>query len=216
MTTTQEFKNYLISPGSVGSTYLENLFGTCIKSVKTDYNAHERNSNLAIFNNSKVCYIFGNPYDIVLSYFRRGFMVLPYQHAGNMAGDVGVLRKTFHGGALCWFDNKPVFGKHSWSLDEYLELNNDPFKLEEHFLNWYRNPDRKYEIMFLKYETSNNHIKELCTWFNIGEKYADKYQRKNRNSNYKNLNNTRLKKMQRLYGDFFDRVESLPDLIVDP
>jgi len=208
--------NYLISPGSVGSTYLEDLFGSCIKSVKTDYNAHERNSNLPIFNNSKVCYIFGNPYDVVLSYFRRGFMTFPYQHTSNMSGDLNALCKVppfisqSFSNPFCWF------GKPSWNLDEYLELNSDPFKLEHHFLNWYKNPERNYEIMFLKYETLGDHIRDLCLWFNIDEGYVDKYERKSRNSNYKNLNDTRLKKMQRLYGDFFDRVESLPDLIINP
>ena len=208
--------NYLISPGSVGSTYLENLFGTRIKSVKTDYNAHERNSNLAIFNDSKVCYRFGNPYDIVLSYFRRGFMVFPYQHTSNISGDLNTLCKvpsfisSSFPNSFCWF------GKPSWNLDEYLELDSDPFKLEEHFLNWYKNPGRNYEIMFLKYETLNDHIEDLCSWFNIDKKYADKYQRKTRNSNYKKLNNKRLEKMKKLYGRFFDFTDNLPNVITNP
>jgi len=216
MTTTQEFKNYLVSPGSVASTYVENLFGARIESPKKSFNAHERNANLSLFNNSRVCYIFGNPYDIVLSYFRRNFLFFPYQHTTNITGDLNALCKvpsivseSFRR-PFCWFL------KPEWTLDEYLELESDPFKLKEHFLNWYNNPTRKYEIMFLRYETLSENIKELCSWYNLDDGYAEKFQKKTRNSNYKNLNNIRLKKMKRLYGELFDLLESLPDLIVDP
>ena len=68
----------------------------------------------------------------------------------------------------------------------------------------------------LKYETLNDHIEDLCSWFNIDKKYADKYQRKTRNINYKKLNNKRLEKMKKLYGRFFDFTDNLPNVITNP
>ena len=82
-------KNYQVSPGSCGSCALEDLFKSHINYPRTSWNAHERNYN-KVPPGSRVAYIFTNPYDIILSYVRRGFLQQPYDHMKHISGNMNI------------------------------------------------------------------------------------------------------------------------------
>lgn len=192
-------KNYQLSPGGCGSCALEDFFGKAINYPRESWNAHERNFTKPEAG-SKVAYIFADPCNIVLSYFRRGFLNAPYYHCRHIDGDVNSLSQ-----------------KNSWGIADYfLLMDTDPFKLRDHFFGWYNNKNRDYDIMFIRYETLNDNLEELCKWYSFDTEKCKNFTFKQRNSDWKTSTEFVQLHLERLYGDFRNELLQLPDVIINP
>lgn len=192
-------KYYQVSPGSVGSCSIEDLLPTKINIPRHVWNAHERDFTKLDREGGDVraCYIYGNPYNIVLSYFRRNFMRIPYDHCRHMTGNLSAL-----------------YSKNIWTLDDYLKNGKDLFNMREHFYGWYNHDNRKYDIMFIKYETFKDNIDKLFDWYNVEESVREKYAVKERESAWEKQSKEVIEGLERIYGDFYQEYLKLPDVII--
>jgi len=188
-------RNYQLSPGGCGSCALEDFFGNHINYPRDSWNAHERDSNKPD-PNSKVAYIYADPYNTILSYYRRNFLVTPYYHCQHISGDVNILNV-----------------KPSWTLEEFLQMSEDPFRLRDHFRGWYDNKNRTYDIMFIKYESLPYTFPKLCEWFNYDNKSFDF---KSRNSEWESQSDTIKENLDRLYGAYREELSKLDDIVINP
>lgn len=185
--------NYQVSPGGVGSCALEDFFGGAINHPRSSWNAHERDPS-KLPEGAKATYVFGDPYNIILSYFRRGFLKYPYTHATHMGITSPVL-----------------LAKQEWSIEDFLNLKEDPFKLEEHFLNWMYSGRN---LMMIRYESLPRTINYLCSWYGLPFEYGNSFKFIPRASDFDKLDAELKKKMRRLYGGFKEMMEEMPDVSI--
>lgn len=195
---------YLQTMGGAGTyaihDFLKKVKGKVItKGVEGKNNPHSRNPKYQEYwnhkYNGKVVYLYSNPYDTILSFYRRGFFN-NINHYKNLE---------------CNNLNKIKLGL---SLEEFLKNGEDYFQLEEHFKNWYNYKDRYYDIMFIKYEKLEKNIISFMSWFDISEKDALKFKVKKRNSDWRNENDNIKKGLKHIYGDFKQFLDELDDKII--
>lgn len=188
------YNTVLITPGAAGTFMMADLIG--IKNLNNNiqgFNRHQKNPDIK--NCTHVVYLYSNPYDTILSYYRRGFMS-NIIHCMNMGGDVEFFQK-----------NKTN------NLIEFLKLDKEPFEIEKHFLNYYHFNDRKYKIMFVKYEYLTNHIEKVLEWFNSKEKIKD-FSFTERNSKWQNQDDEVKKLLKQKIGSHKDFIDSLPSMFI--
>lgn len=206
-------KNYQISPGGCGTYALKNLFGDHINTFKEQsgflvgpypdglfrFNPHQRCCE-SIEEGSRAVYVYGNPFNIILSYFRRNFLVAPYHHCQNIGGDLDALMQ-----------------RTSWNLEAYFSLmENDPFKLREHFYGWFEHKERSYDIMFVRYESLDSSLPEICKWYNFDESKGRDFVFKKRNSDWSESPKFVIENLERLYGQFNKELSELPNILINP
>ena len=179
-------KNYQLSPGGCGSCALEDFFGNNINFPRDSWNAHQRDPSLPEAG-SQVGYIFADPYNVVLSYFRRGFLQYPYDHGKHISGDMSIL-----------------MARPSWTMEDFFRLPSDPFRLQDHMEGWWNRPQRDYNIMFIRYETLTQHLPELCQWFGLSPERAKHFEFIPRNSDWEQQSGFVKENLERMYG-VFDR-----------
>jgi len=125
-------ERYIITPGACGTHALIDFMGSSYS--KRDH--HRRNSN-SFQANSKIVYLFANPYDTILSFFRRNDQGGKFleSHCKHMEGNDG------------------YFHKKKITLEEFLKDPNDPFMLEDHYLEYVNNVNRNYDLLVVRYDT---------------------------------------------------------------
>ena len=187
---------YQVSPGSCGSCALEELFKGRINTLP--WNAHERSAPSPA-EGSKVCYLFTDPYNIILSYFRRNFLVSPYDHAHHISGALDVLSE-----------------RSSWDISSFLDLPEDPFMLESHFDGWYNHSQRNYDIMFLRYDSLKETLPSLCEWYGYPSGKSLEFTFKPRASDWTKQPPHIQEGLHRMYGSFREKILSLPHVTVNP
>jgi len=197
MSQSKKYNTILITPGASGTFMLKDLVGMeTLNNGAKSYKRHRRDPNIT--NADHIIYMYSNPYDTILSYHRRGFINKPEinPHCYNMDGDVNYLLKN---------KNLP--------LENFLSLPKDPFMVEDHFLKYYNFNERKYNIMFVKYESLEKNIIKVLEWLNSSDKLSN-FNFKKRNSNWKD----QPKKMQELLNNKFGKhkefLDSIPDIII--
>ena len=193
-------KRYLISLGGSGTGSIQTLLGDKVNYPPTlPYNnAHERDFTKPL-KGSKVVYLIANPYDIILSHFRRDFLKSPYEGAQLLGSGKELLSK-----------------KRRWLLEDFLDLKKDPMKFKEHFCGWFNHKERNYDILFAKYDYLNKSIFDICTFYNIGEEVAKSYTFRKRNVSYLNQSKEIQEKLQNMYGDLFEIYQNLEPIIINP
>ena len=203
-TDTHKQKNFLISPGGVASVALEKLFGKGREPYHLErFNAHfnhERpvNFDATLLNGGKVAYIFGDPFDIALSFFRRGFLQHPYDHCRYIGGDQKILAQ-----------------KNEWTIEDFLQLGEDPFDIEGQFYSWYKHRDRNYDILFVKYSSLDRRIYDLAKWYGAEER-AKEFTFRKRNSNWSKESDEIKTGLNNMFGSFRKFINTLPDTSINP
>ena len=122
----------LVTPGGAGSTAIMNALRPHV--LKT----HQRDTN--IHPDSRVCYLMSDPYNMITSFYKRGFFI---EKGLDGKGDYGHVRHIE--GDLETMQSKP-----EWTLEELLQLDNDPYLFEDHYNQWAESGIKK--IRFIKYE----------------------------------------------------------------
>jgi hypothetical protein len=168
----------------------------------SNWNTHSRNPELPP-ENSKVMYLFANPYDTVLSYFRRAVWndesncqssnnSWLEHHCRNLEGDSR-------------YFNKP----ENRVLENFLKDDYDPFLLSEHIEKWMSHENRNYELWLMRYESlSINGINPFIEYWNLPKDMSFNF--KIRNSDWKSNSVEIQQGLERKYGSLFEIYYSLP------
>jgi hypothetical protein len=180
-------KTYLYSCGGSGYTYLKHLLNWHDPTV---HNPHQRISVLG--QGVKFVYVFANPYDVLLSFEKRGYL--------NNVNAVGLLQ-----GDVNYFRAHGCKG-----LDHYLDLETDCFMFGHHFNSYYTNAGTG---LFVKYEALADKLEAMREW--AGVEYIQKIPFAKRTSDYANLPAEKRDKLRARHGRWFDHCQRLPSFFTN-
>lgn len=181
------FKCALASIGGVGSTALARHIGSIADKTdrehaySPDVYDEERNVRLG--------YLYGNPYNAVISVFRRNYQDM---HARAMNAGSGIQPASLRG----------------VSLEAYLERGIDEFRLERQFNNWIHTADPKHPMIFIKYEQMADHIGEVLKFF--GCRYE--FEVRHRSSSWQQQPAHIRAGLERMYGDLCAKIDEMPPI----
>lgn len=185
----------MVTPGSAGTYYMKSFLGKNYNPLKL--NTHRRNPKMPKRFKGRVVYLYSNPYDTILSYYRRGFLKEPYDHCSHIEGDLKGIRE-----------------KNKWFLQEFLKNGRDFFQLGDHFRQWFSYNGRTYDILFIKYESLLQTLPQLIEWYELPkEKMLKKFHFTARNSSWRNQPREIQEGLWKIYGDHFDFLDNLNDTI---
>jgi len=194
---------YIMSQGGCGTTYLRSFFEKYCEGDHMGYphefggccwNEHRRDPAVNI--NANLLFIYGNPCDATLSFFRRAFMEVP-SHVTNIGGDTTGL----------------LYGR-PWTLERYLDNGIDFFQLESHLRGWLMFDQRQYNIMFVKYDALNDNILRILDWLDFPAEAAKHFAFRERASKWRSLSKTQMSQFKNMFGSYIDLQDSLPDVLI--
>ena len=201
-------KNVFITQGGCGTS---SLSGVTTNYVNRDVHIHERYPETINdkFLNSKVVYLFANPYDCLLSLARRDRYLL--EHAYNIRCPIPIEENKFH--QFCRDDrsNFPT-GTTEEKLEIYLDFGQDIYDFKDHYERWKILKNKTYSIRFIKYEGLLKYGLSLFNdWWgtDIDESV---WKPRMRSSDYSKLDAKLIEKLEFLYKDWFDMYNILPDV----
>ena len=189
-------KNFLITQGCTGTYSLINVIGRHFNfGCNATVNHHCRNPNYNIFSvGSNVVYLFCNPYDYTLSCFRR------WPKINDVMGH----------NDQCGGDTEYFISKNYTGLEDFLSDPYDSFKYKEHAEGYLYNDNRKYNLLFMKYEALSEYgIEPILDFWNL-KIDPSVYKFKQRSSNWKNETKEIQDLLKFKYGDVMDWYEELP------
>lgn len=194
-------KNILITQGCTGTYSIIDAIGDHFNFGKGHgkINHHCRNPNKdpdrnILFDDSKLVYIFCNPYDYTISSFNRGEK---FNEVHNRSDQ-------------CDGDHEYFKRRPGLSLKEYLEDPHDAFFYKEHAIGYLENHNRKYDLLFMKYEALSDYgISPLISFWNLNLN-PNIYKFKKRKSDWTNENEEVKLLLKTKYGDIMNWYESLP------
>jgi len=184
---------HLISTGGTG-TYAIEAWGRPNWSSKR-VPAHQRSPLIAGEEKQRVLYIFGDPRNQLLSFFRRGFMTPPYTHCQHVGGNVKYLLRMSR-----------------ISVDSYLLLEYDAYQLYEHLRGWLSHVRRRYDIMFVRYEALHKPEveKAMRSWVGAEKSFLFKQ----RKSSFRSvLSTSQQTSINRMFADTLSLTKQLPDVM---
>lgn len=189
----------LVSPGGCGTFFMRDVvlrenYNKFFEAEKA--NTHRPNPNMPPNFKGKIIYLYSNPYNMILSFFKRGFLKSPYLHCKYIGGNLAEISK-----------------KEEWKLQEYLENGIDFFNLEKHFHNWFEFSQRNYEIMFVKYEFLQYSIEKILDWYGLPDRidYFKSNFRK-RKSNWTNQKIEIIEGLYKIYGSHKEFLDGLAEI----
>lgn len=189
-------KNFLITQGCTATYSLIGAVGKHFNyGTNPSFNHHNRNANnVAFTEESRVVYIFCNPYDYVLSCFRR------WENTDGVRSH----------NQQCGGDNEYYVSKNYKGLKDFLSDPYDSFKYKEHADGYLYNDQRKYNLLFAKYEVLSEYgIKPILDFWNL-DNDPDCFKFKQRSSNWKNESQEIKDLLEFKYGDVMKWYEELP------
>jgi hypothetical protein len=171
---------FIVSQGGCGSTvFFDQLgYGSRCENVKncTCVKKHVLANclkNVTFIKNTKILYIYGNPYEQLLSVARRCFiphLIYEYENS-DYSKYVDTFKKSVF---LKWheFVNPGTNERQCVGvgleeiLSRYLEDRNAFVDFRLHYMSWKKVPLKNVSIRFLKYDEILNSGKEkICSWF---------------------------------------------------
>jgi len=179
------FRCAMASMGGVGSTALARHIGSIAD--KTD---REHAYSPAVYDGHsglRLGYMFGNPYNGVLSIFRRGYQQM---HVVAMHAHSGTTPVRLRG----------------VSIEEYLERGVDEFFIERQLDNWVGNADPKHPTILIRYELLGDHVDEVLDFFACRKAFVVRP----RSSSWRDRPEPIRKGLERIYGRLNEKIEALP------
>ncbi|MFT4939431.1 MAG: hypothetical protein ACI88A_002473 [Paraglaciecola sp.] len=179
----------LCSMGGVGSTALGRHIGSI-----ADKTIREHAHSPIVYENEKqirLGYVFGNPYNSVLSVFRRGYQNMNSQ-AMNVNSGVEIA------------DLKGV------EIDEYLQRGVDEFRLDRQFTNWLDPKLTKHPTILIKYEELADNIEQVLDFFGCDKPFEVRTRKSSWDTQPANI----VSGLVNMYGDFNQRVEKMPAITI--
>ncbi len=201
--------NFIISQGGCSSWAIMRWAGTPFPIMIDgfEYNAHGRDPNHISFlqnahpidkkksykENDRVLYVIANPYDYTI-YCLNKVLGWTLSHVAQAQSDFEYFEK-----------NKP-------NLIEYLRDPYDAFLYKEHAEGYLNNDSRKYDLMFIKYESlkDNDIMNRVKKFWNLSDSHPD-FEFKQRSSNWMDCSEEIKELFDKIYGNLMKWYNSLPD-----
>ena len=181
------FKCALASIGGVGSTALARHIGSI-----ADKSDREHAYSPVVYNcedNIRLGFVYGNPYNAVISVFRRNYQAM---HAQAMNAGSGVRPADLRG----------------VTLESYLKRGIDEFNLERQFENWAHAADLKHPTIIIRYEYLVDHIDEVLKFF--GCRYV--FDVRQRTSSWQKQPAQIQDGLVQMYGGLNAKIEAMPPI----
>ncbi|WP_016953301.1 hypothetical protein [Anabaena sp. PCC 7108] len=195
---TINFDATVSSFGGVGTSFFMNFFEKYIRlncSHNVDSIKHTDTPPLTHKLKFKAIYIYGDPIEAVVSIFMRKYHGLHSQYM------------------LCNYPKiQPILKNET--LESYLDLGEDKFKMEAHFHKWF-DTSRHYPILFLKYEKIWDFLPEIFDFLEIEQKHIKDFPpRRKRNSSLNQLSENTIDRLNNMYGKFAKELETKPPFLI--
>ena len=145
----------------------------------------------------KVLFMVGNPYNALLSVFRRNYQ---RQHEISM------------GYGKYWFNRESEMKVHinnDTTIDNYLKSGADRFNMYEHFYNWYNYEKNDIQILIIKYEYLYLHINYIMKFLDCNKPFTVK----KRLSDWRKESDDVKNGFENMYGDLKSKIDSIPSII---
>ena len=175
----------MCSMGGVGSTALARHVGSV-----SDKTIREHAYTPAVYDdekNIKLGYMYGNPYDAILSVFRRNF-------------------QDMHSKAMNINSPTPYTSLKGVSIEAYLEEGIDHFNIERQFDNWLDPSLTKHPTILIKYEGLSASIDNIIQFFECDEAFEIRQ----RNCAWKEQPAPVIEGFKKMYGDLAERIDAMP------
>jgi hypothetical protein len=202
---------FIVSQGGCGSTVFFDQLGygskcqhitdcECVKKhVKASYLI-----KMKFPKNTKILYIYGNPYDQIISLSRRNLIphiIYEYENECYEKYENAFKNSSF----LKWWANElKKFDDEEFTtnyiskyISKYIEDSNIFLDFKEHYMSWKKIPIKNVSVRLIKYDEILKSGKEkVCSWL----KRDFNFHPKKRNSNYLDFKDK--------YPDLFKKIES--------
>lgn len=179
----------LASIGGVGSTALARHIGSI-----ADKTPREHAYSPVLFEaekDIKLGFVFGNPYNSILSIFRRNYQSMHVKAMNDQSDTI-------------YNDLKNI------SLLEYLERGVDEFYLERQLSNWTNQEGVKHPTILIKYEGLEGNIEKILEFFECSRRFVVK----SRTSSWEQQPKEVRLALQRMYGEYHERVMKMEDITI--
>lgn len=185
---------YLFGTGGSGMTYLKRKLGWVNKEPESTQHFRYLNEKfmgvkIDVPADAKIVYLFAHPFDVMLSFERRGFLAKYDMAVSNLQGDIQKYKKLkIH------------------SLKDYINHGSDLFMFGHHFNSFYNLPNK---VLFIKYEALEENIKFISRWAGITIDTDEEF--KDRASDFSKTDCKTLRGLIDIHGSWADHYNNLPD-----
>jgi hypothetical protein len=180
------------SYGGCGTTMLYDFLSNKKAGVPDDYKdwylRHTKKppKEERVMNGFRCIYLYSDPFNSLISIFRRGYQNEIYRRLGNGK-------------------------KKEWNLKEYLRNGEDVFLFKKTYKNWTESV-RKYPILILKYETMWEYLPEIMAFVGLPKKAADDFPEKRpRSSDWRSKPDVIREQLKSIYGDLRAEIQEAPE-----
>lgn len=183
------FRCAMCSMGGVGSTALARHIGSI-----SDKTVREHAYSPAVYDsytNLRLGYMFGNPYNAVLSVFRRGYQQM---HVKAMNANSQTVPVDLSG----------------VGIEAFLERGVDEFHIERQFDNWADEQNAKHPTVLIKYEGLSRSIGDVLEFFDMTKPFVVKARQSAWQSQPEHIR----KGLERMYGGLAEKIEAMPDITI--
>ena len=157
----------------------------------------------------KIIYVFGNPMNAVVSFFKRRDG-LSHLHGFGPEKDTGDV--DWAARHCLNLEGRSDLLEPAYDLPSYLTHGIDMFSLDEHFDNWYY-AKTNHPILFVKYETMWENLEEIFDFLKLPKSKIINFPKKEtRASNWKDEAPEIVDGLEKIYGDLYQKLSNLPDI----
>ena len=183
------FRTAICSTGGVGSTALARHLLSLADKTQLEHAwspvVYDRQQNL------RLGYMYGCPYNAVLSIFRRN-----YQHMHSRAMNTG----------------SPTIGAplKGVGIDEYLERGVDEFRIGRQFENWTQAANTRHPTILIKYESLLENVGPVLEFFECRKPF----QVCSRKSQWADQPPHIRRGLERMYGALKETILAMPSIVI--
>jgi len=179
---------------------------------------YDTNSVPKIDKDTTVVYIYGNPFNSLLSFYKRNRDTerkISIIDSNGKEEPCKWLKKTCY-----WLRGNYKDVNDAWDINGYLDNGKDLFKWEENFDKWI-NSETDYPILFIKSEDMWENWDEIM-WHLFGKnnfkgdvnKYIKLPEKIQRSSDWTELSEETKTKLFNVYGNLYDKINNLPPVFL--
>jgi hypothetical protein len=149
---------------------------------------HQRNPPIRL-RNAKIGYIYGDPRNSIISFYRR-WQKKNIQH--------------LHG------ENLGVYFRPGITFEQYLARGVDIFQLENHFHNWTNWTPKGSKLILIKFEDLFANLDQISEFF--GQEI--RIEPKDRQSNWKDLPKPQKERLTQIFTSLLDKIKQQKPIII--
>ena len=207
-------KLYLCNWGGVGSKSMANFFGRDyfkltnnlhhnnvvwhthyykLPTLQPGYDGVQNEFDPIINEDTKVVYLYGNPYNALLSYYRRSHVsdrTWIQRHCKDLGGQSEKINPA-------------------WSIEDYLDNGEDLLGLESHIDEWL-NTTVNYDILFVEFEEMWNNLEGIFNFLDVDQMYINQFPPMRKRSSDWTIQPQHIKdKLESVYGKLNNKIKQI-------